>query len=61
VWRSGLGEALIDSNGIAIAAVLLSLLIEGAAVFVVTRLVRLTRNWRRHRQQRTAPASVSIA
>jgi hypothetical protein len=61
VWRSGLGEALIDSDGIAIAAVLLSLLIEGAAVFVVIRLVRLTRNWRRHRQQRTAPASVSIA
>jgi len=61
VWRWGLGEALIDSDGIAVAAVLISLLIEGTAVFVVIRLVKLSRNWRRHRQQATAPASVSIS
>jgi hypothetical protein len=60
VWRWGLGEALIDSDGIAVGAVLISLLIEGAAVLVVIRLVKLARNWRRHQHQRMAPASVSI-
>jgi hypothetical protein len=60
MWRWGLGEAMIDSDGIAVGAVLISLLIEGAAVFVVIYLVRLTRNWLRHRRQRTAPASVSV-
>lgn len=57
VWRWGLGEVLINSDGIAIVAVLLCLLMEGAAVLVVIRLVKLTRNWRRHRQQRTVPAA----
>jgi hypothetical protein len=60
VWRWGLGEALINSDGIAVAAVLISLLIEGTAVLVVIRLVKLTRNWRRYRRQRAAPASVPI-
>jgi hypothetical protein len=57
VWRWGLGEALIDSEGIAVGAVLISLLIEGAAVWVVVLLVKLSRNWLRHRRQRTAPAA----
>jgi hypothetical protein len=61
VWRWGLGEALIDSRGIAVAAVLVTLLIEGAAVLVVISLVRLARNWLRHRRQRTPPASVPVA
>src|ERR1700722_1031325 len=61
MWRWGLGEALIDSDGIAVAAVLISLLIEATAVFVVIRLVKLSGNWRRHRHQATAPASVSIS
>jgi hypothetical protein len=59
VWRWGLGQALIDSDGIAVAAVLISLLIEGAAVLVVIRLVWLTGNWRRHRQQPAVPAVVT--
>jgi hypothetical protein len=60
VWRWGLGEALIDSKAIAVVAVLLSLLIEGAAVLVLIKLVRLTRNWLRHRrhQKGSAPAAV---
>jgi hypothetical protein len=49
VWRWGLGVTLINSDGIAITAVLISLLIEGTAVLVAVRLVKLTRNWRRHR------------
>ncbi len=60
VWRWGLGLALIDSDKTAVIAVVVSLLIEGAAVLVLVKLVMLARNWRRHRQQRTAPASVSI-
>jgi hypothetical protein len=60
VWRWGLGLALIDSDRTAVIAVLLSLLIEGFAILVAIRLVKLARNWRRHRQQRTAPASVPI-
>jgi hypothetical protein len=42
--------ALIDSDKTAVIAVLVSLLIEGFAVLVVVKLVRLTRNWRWHRQ-----------
>jgi hypothetical protein len=60
VWRWGLGAALIDSDGIAVGAVLVSLLIEGAGVLVVAYFVRLARNWLRHRERRTAPAAVSI-
>jgi hypothetical protein len=48
VWRWGLGLAMIDGDGIAVAAVLISLLIEGAAVLVVVRMVQLARNWRLH-------------
>jgi hypothetical protein len=60
VWRWGLGGALINSDGIAVAAILVSLLIEGAGVLVVVRLVKLTRNWRRYRQERTTPTSVRL-
>jgi len=61
VWRWGLGEALIDSDKTAVIAILVSLLIDGFAVLVVVKLVRLTRNWLRHRRQRTAPAPVPIS
>ena len=60
VWRWGLGLALIDSDKTAVIALVVSLLIEGGAVLVVVKLVRLARNWRRHRQRRTAPAAVPI-
>jgi hypothetical protein len=60
VWRWGLGEALIDSDGIAVAAVLISLLIEGFAVLVLVSLVRLARNWLRHRRGQPASAPVPV-
>jgi hypothetical protein len=56
-WRWGLGAALIDSDGIAVAAVVLSLLIEGLAVLVLVRLSMLIRNWWRHRQHLAQLAS----
>ncbi len=59
VWRWGLGEALISGDGIAIAAVVISLGIEGLAVWVLVSLVRLSRNWIRHRRQQT-PAAVAV-
>lgn len=52
VWRWGLGLALIDSDGIAVVAIVIGLLMDGAAVVVVFYLVRLVRNWRRLRRQR---------
>jgi len=55
VWRWGLGASLINSDGIAVTAVVLSLAIEALAIWVTVSLVRLARNWRRHRQQRLAP------
>jgi len=60
VWRWGLGLALIDSDGIAVVAIVLSVLIEAFAVWVTVSLVRLARNWRRHRRQRAAPAFVPV-
>jgi hypothetical protein len=62
-WRWGLGQAMIDSNGTAVIAIAVSLLIEGAAVLVLILMFRLARNWRRHRQglrqAATAPAPVA--
>jgi hypothetical protein len=62
-WRWGLGQAMIDSNGTAIIAIALSLLIEGAAIAVLILIFRLTRNWRRHRlgqrQAASTPAPVA--
>jgi hypothetical protein len=60
VWRWGLGLALISSDGIAVIAIVISVLIEGFAVWVTVSLVRLARNWRRHRQQRAAPAFAPV-
>jgi hypothetical protein len=56
VWRWGLGGALIDSDRIAVVAVVIGLLIEGFGVLVAVRLVLLVRNWRRHLRQRTSQA-----
>jgi hypothetical protein len=59
----GLGLALIDGDNTAVIAILLSLLIEGFAALMV-KLVKLTRNWRRHRKQlhsRREAAPVPIA
>jgi hypothetical protein len=61
LWRWGLGAAMIDGDGTAIAAVLVSLLIEGSGVLVVVYLVKLTRNWLRYRHQHQAAASVAVA
>ena len=52
VWRAGLGSALIDSDGTAVIAVALSLLMEAFAVFVVIRFGILARNRLRYRQER---------
>jgi hypothetical protein len=61
LWRWGLGLALIDNDEIAVIAIVVSMLIEGFAVWVTVSLVRLARNWRRHRQQRAAPAFVPVS
>lgn len=58
VWRWGLGMALIDSDPTAVIAVVISLLIEGFAVLVTIRLVKLARSWQRHRQQKQATPDV---
>jgi hypothetical protein len=49
VWRWGLGLALIDSDKTAVIAVAVSLLIDGFAILVLVKLVKLASNWRRHR------------
>jgi hypothetical protein len=61
VWRWGLGGALIDSDGTAVIAIAVSLLIEVFGVLVLLQLVRLVRNWARHRERRTANAYIHTA
>jgi hypothetical protein len=61
VWRWGLGLALIDTDGTAVIALVVSLLIEGAGVLVVITVTRLALNWRRHRQRQTPKVPVSAA
>jgi hypothetical protein len=53
----GLGLSLIDNDRIAVVAVLVSLLIEAAAVLVVIQAIRLSRNWRRHRRRTPTTAT----
>jgi hypothetical protein len=60
-WRWGLGQALINGDGIAIGAVLIGLLIEGFAALLLVRLVMLTRNWLRFRQHRRSQAPVAVS
>jgi hypothetical protein len=59
VWKWGLGGALIDSDGIAVAAIVISLLLVGAGALVVYYIIRLTRNWLRHKRMALASVSVS--
>lgn len=60
VWRWGLGLSLINNDRTALIAIAVGLLIDGGAVWVGVKLVRLARNWRRHRRPRTAPAPVAL-
>jgi len=60
-WQWGLGAALIDSAAIAVVAILVSLLIQAFAVFLVLRLIsRARRRWR-HRREVAAMASAPAA
>jgi hypothetical protein len=60
-WRWGLGEALIDSDSTAVIAIAVSLLIEVFGVLVMLQLVRLVRNWPRHRKRQAANAYIHVA
>ncbi len=59
-WRWGLGESLINSEGIAAFVVLFGLGMDGFAVLVMFLLVKLLRNGLRYRRQRLASAPVSV-
>jgi hypothetical protein len=50
----GVGGSLINGDGAAVAAILVSLLLDAAAVVIVLLFARMIRNWLRHRRQ---PAS----
>jgi hypothetical protein len=54
VWNWGVGGSLIDGDGTAVAAIILSLLLDAAAVAVLVLFARMIRNWLRHRRR---PAS----
>jgi hypothetical protein len=54
VWSWGVGGSLIDGDGTAVAAIILSLLLDAAAVAVLVLFARMIRNWLRHRRR---PAS----
>jgi hypothetical protein len=60
-WQWGLGAALIDSAVIAVVAILVSLLIQAFAVFIVVRLFIRVRARRRHRREVTAMESIPSA
>ena len=60
-WQWGLGAALIDSAVIAVVAILVSLLIQAFAVFIVVRMfIRVRARWR-HRREVAAMASAPAA
>jgi hypothetical protein len=50
----GVGGSLINGDGAAVAAILVSLLLDAAAVVIVLLFARMIRNWLRHCRQ---PAS----
>ncbi len=49
LWTWGLGASLIDSDGTAITAICVSLLLAGGGILVLYLLFRMIRNSRRHR------------
>lgn len=49
VWNWGAGSVLISSDGYAVGAILISLLLDGFGVLVLVTGVRLVRNWDWHR------------
>jgi len=54
VWKWGLGEALIDSDRLAVITICLSLLFIGFSVCAVVFFVKMVRNWLRHRRRQAA-------
>lgn len=50
VWNWGVGGSLIDGDGTAVGAILVSLLLDAAAVVVAVLFARMVRNWLLHRR-----------
>jgi hypothetical protein len=59
VWTWGLGAALIDSDGIAVGAAVISLLFDGFAVLAVIHFVTVLRGRLRRLRQARSPARVA--
>lgn len=51
LWNWGFGSGLMDGDPIAILYIVLGLLFDGFCVLVLVHLVKLARNWLRHRRQ----------
>lgn len=51
LWDWGFGSALMDGDPAAVVYVILGVLFDGFSVLVLVHLVKLGRNWLRHRQQ----------
>ena len=51
MWDWGFGSALMDGDPTAVLYIFLGLLFDGFSVLVLVHLVKLGRNWLRHRQQ----------
>jgi hypothetical protein len=55
VWNWGAGGSLINGDGAAVAAIIVSLLLDAFAVVIVLLFVRMIRNWLRHRGSAAIP------
>lgn len=60
LWTWGLGAALINNDGIAIAAICISLLLIGVGILILYLFYRMVRTWRR-RRRRAAAALTAVA
>jgi hypothetical protein len=57
LWDWGFGAALMDGDPAAVVYVILGLLFDGFSVLVLVHLVKLGRNWLRHRQHGRPPVT----
>jgi len=58
IWNWGAGGSLINGDEAAVAAILVSLLLDATAVVVVLLFARMVRNWLRHRRQPAAGLAI---
>ena len=61
LWNWGFGSGLIDGDGSAVGSVIAGVIFDGFALLVLYSLVKLVRQWLRHRRENRQPLGVTVS